>query len=326
MQVLGFGNKDKDVYMDIVLEGGSNSEGTTYLMKRYKRMTEEELAETKKNYTYDIAHNGVSEQVRFKVKAWLDGADAEEGIYKPCQKIHFALINQDGYTGSTDAYYDYFDSIVWRADGIGEYVIHRKGQGNTQSIFEWSSYFFNSGSLNMHFYGYKGRQIVYTYNLDLDLAPQDFLCYNWDEPYPYSPEMTFSCLLIPNFDLKAYKPRRPANDNGVFHPSIQLSILRKTSTRSNLPYRPDESVVERILLTSLMDTYFGVHDEIKEDGNMMSVYRSMFKTLLESDKPICYWQSKTTRVILVVTQKESKDDDSEESNYQYYVLAEPINE
>lgn len=325
MQVLGFMKKNGDVYMDMVMAGGSNSEGTTYLMKRYKRMTEKELEEAKKDYTYDIAHGGVSEQARFRAKAWLGGMDAEEGIYKPFQNIHFALINKDGYTSSTDAYWEYFDSIVWKADGMGEYVVHRKEQGNTQSSFEWTTYFFKSGTINTHFYGYKGKHIVYTYDLELDLIPQDFLCYNWDETYPYSQEMTFSSLLVPKFDLKAYKPRKPADDKGDFHPFAQLFVIPKTSTKSNLPYVPKKWEIERSILTGLMDTYYGVHDEIKQEGNMMSVYRSMFKTLPENDIPIYYWQSKTTRVLLVITQKEKKDEESSEDNYQCYVLAEPIN-
>ena len=140
-----------------------------YGMVVYQRMTDNELAETKKTYDYDANidfTNAVPNDCKFRVSASYNNPDDFEentngSVIVAFGNVKFSLTDHLGTSMLPNPALEYFDSIVWRAnDRIvpDRYVIHRNNQSNAQTVLTWTTrFFYTNPNLTTYFEGYKKR-------------------------------------------------------------------------------------------------------------------------------------------------------------------------
>ncbi len=146
-----------------------------YGMVVYQRMTDNELAETKKAYDYDANidfTDAVPNDCKFRVSASYNNPDDFEentngSVIVAFGNVKFSLTDHLGTSMLPNPALEYFDSIVWRSDASSlpdRYVVHRHKPGQAQTALTWSTRFFDTNpDLTSYFEGYKKGRVVYIY-------------------------------------------------------------------------------------------------------------------------------------------------------------------
>ena len=296
-----------------------------YGMVVYQRMTDNELAETKKAYDYDANidfTDAVPNDCKFRVSASYNNPDDFEentngSVIVAFGNVKFSLTDHLGTSMLPNPALDYFDSIVWSSDNSSlpdRYVVHRHKPGQAQTALTWTTRFFDTNTdLTSYFAGYKKGRVVYIYTMHHNVYNDKFLCFDWGKFSMSKPrEFTATCLLDKSRSFTVYEPRTYNNDMNKVYAELRYNSEEKGKGN-------DIAILEKEIseLTELMINHYGKGTEV---GKQVEHYRTLFKALPEKAHIITYWATADTRIALVLNR-----DDADSKNDYFYVHAEPVN-
>lgn len=295
-----------------------------YGMVVYQRMTDNELAETKKAYDYDANidfTDAVPNDCKFRVSASYNNPDDFEentngSVIVAFGNVKFSLTDHLGTSMLPNPALEYFDSIVWRSDDSSlpdRYVVHRHKPGQAQTALTWTTRFFDTNTdMTSYFAGYKKGRVVYIYTMRHNVYNDKFLCFDWGKFSMSKPrEFTATCLLDKSRSFTVYEPRTYNNDMNKVYAELRYNSEEKGKGN-------DIAILEKEIseLTELMINHYGKGTEV---GKQVEHYRTLFKALPEKAHIITYWATADTRIALVLNR-----DDADSKNDYYYVHAEPV--
>ena len=293
-----------------------------YGMVVYQRMTDNELAETKKAYDYDANidfTDAVPNDCKFRVSASYNNPDDFEentngSVIVAFGNVKFSLTDHLGTSMLPNPALEYFDSIVWRSDNRSlpdRYVVHRHKPGQAQTALTWTTRFFDTNpDLTSNFEGYKKGRVVYIYTMRHNVYNDKFLCFDWGKFSMSKPrEFTATCLLDKSRSFTVYEPRTYNNDMNKVYAELRYNSGGKGD---------DGAILQKEIreLTELMINHYGKGTEV---GKQVEHYSALFKALPEKAHIITYWSTADTRIALVF----NRDDADSKNNY-CYVHAEPV--
>lgn len=293
-----------------------------YGMVVYQRMTDNELAETKKAYDYDANidfTDAVPNDCKFRVSASYNNPDDFEentngSVIVAFGNVKFSLTDHLGTSMLPNPALEYFDSIVWRSDDSSlpdRYVVHRHKPGQAQTALTWTTRFFDTNTdMTSYFAGYKKGRVVYIYTMRHNVFNDKFLCFDWGKFSMSKPrEFTATCLLDKSRSFTVYEPRTYNNDMNKVYAELRYNSWGKGDDVAILQKEARE-------LTELMINHYGKGTVV---GKQLDHYRTLFKALPEKAHIITYWATADTRIALVF----NRDDADSKNNY-FYVHAEPV--
>lgn len=293
-----------------------------YGMVVYQRMTDNELAETKKAYDYDANidfTDAVPNDCKFRVSASYNNPDDFEentngSVIVAFGNVKFSLTDHLGTSMLPNPALEYFDSIVWRSDDSSlpdRYVVHRHKPGQAQTALTWTTRFFDTNTdMTSYFAGYKKGRVVYIYTMRHNVYNDKFLCFDWGKFSMSKPrEFTATCLLDKSRSFTVYEPRTYNNDMNKVYAELRYNSGGKGDDVAILQKEARE-------LTELMINHYGKGTVV---GKQLDHYRTLFKALPEKAHIIIYWATADTKIALVF----NRDDADSKNNY-YYVHAEPV--
>ena len=293
-----------------------------YGMVVYQRMTDNELAETKKAYDYDANidfTDAVPNDCKFRVSASYNNPDDFEentngSVIVAFGNVKFSLTDHLGTSMLPNPALEYFDSIVWRSDDSSlpdRYVVHRHKPGQAQTALTWTTRFFDTNTdMTSYFAGYKKGRVVYIYTMRHNVFNDKFLCFDWGKFSMSKPrEFTATCLLDKSRSFTVYEPRTYNNDMNKVYAELRYNSGGKGD---------DVAILQKEIreLTELMINHYGKGTEV---GKQVEHYSALFKALPEKAHIITYWSTADTRIALVF----NRDDADSKNNY-CYVHAEPV--
>lgn len=296
-----------------------------YGMVVYQRMTDNELAETKKAYDYDANidfTDAVPNDCKFRVSASYNNPDDFEentngSVIVAFGNVKFSLTDHLGTSMLPNPALEYFDSIVWSSDNSSlpdRYVVHRHKPGQTQTALTWTTRFFDTNTdLTSYFAGYKKGRVVYIYTMHHNVYNDKFLCFDWGKFSMSKPrEFAATCLLDKSRSFTVYEPRTYNNDMNKVYAELRYNYGEKGKGN-------DVAILQNEAreLTELMINHYGKGTEV---GKQVDHYRTLFKALPEKAHIITYWATADTRIALVLNR-----DDADSKNDYFYVHAEPVN-
>lgn len=296
-----------------------------YGMVVYQRMTDNELAETKKAYDYDANidfTDAVPNDCKFRVSASYNNPDDFEentngSVIVAFGNVKFSLTDHLGTSMLPNPALEYFDSIVWSSDNSSlpdRYVVHRHKPGQAQTALTWTSRFFDTNTdLTSYFAGYKKGRVVYIYTMHHNVYNDKFLCFDWGKFSMSKPrEFAATCLLDKSRSFTVYEPRTYNNDMNKVYAELRYNYGEKGKGN-------DVAILQKEAreLTELMINHYGKGTEV---GKQVDHYRTLFKALPEKAHIITYWATADTRIALVLNR-----DDADSKNDYFYVHAEPVN-
>lgn len=293
-----------------------------YGMVVYQRMTDNELAETKKAYDYDANidfTDAVPNDCKFRVSASYNNPDDFEentngSVIVAFGNVKFSLTDHLGTSMLPNPALEYFDSIVWRSDDSSlpdRYVVHRHKPGQAQTALTWTTRFFDTNTdMTSYFAGYKKGRVVYIYTMRHNVYNDKFLCFDWGKFSMSKPrEFTATCLLDKSRSFTVYEPRTYNNDMNKVYAELRYNSGGKGDDVAILQKEARE-------LTELMINHYGKGTVV---GKQLDHYRTLFKAFPEKAHIITYWATADTRIALVF----NRDDADSKNNY-CYVHAEPV--
>lgn len=293
-----------------------------YGMVVYQRMTDNELAETKKAYDYDANidfTDAVPNDCKFRVSASYNNPDDFEentngSVIVAFGNVKFSLTDHLGTSMLPNPALEYFDSIVWRSDDSSlpdRYVVHRHKPGQAQTALTWTTRFFDTNTdMTSYFAGYKKGRVVYIYTMRHNVYNDKFLCFDWGKFSMSKPrEFTATCLLDKSRSFTVYEPRTYNNDMNKVYAELRYNSGGKGDDVAILQKEARE-------LTELMINHYGKGTVV---GKQLDHYRTLFKALPEKAHIIIYWATADTKIALVF----NRDDADSKNNY-CYVHAEPV--
>ena len=293
-----------------------------YGMVVYQRMTDNELAETKKAYDYDANidfTDAVPNDCKFRVSASYNNPDDFEentngSVIVAFGNVKFSLTDHLGTSMLPNPALEYFDSIVWRSDDSSlpdRYVVHRHKPGQAQTALTWTTRFFDTNTdMTSYFAGYKKGRVVYIYTMRHNVFNDKFLCFDWGKFSMSKPrEFTATCLLDKSRSFTVYEPRTYNNDMNKVYAELRYNSGGKGDDVAILQKEARE-------LTELMINHYGKGTVV---GKQLDHYRTLFKALPEKAHIIIYWATADTKIALVFNR-----DDVDSKNDYYYVHAEPV--
>ena len=293
-----------------------------YGMVVYQRMTDNELAETKKAYDYDANidfTDAVPNDCKFRVSASYNNPDDFEentngSVIVAFGNVKFSLTDHLGTSMLPNPALEYFDSIVWRSDNrslTDRYVVHRHKPGQAQTALTWTTRFFDTNTdMTSYFAGYKKDRVVYIYTMRHNVYNDKFLCFDWGKFSMSKPrEFTATCLLDKSRSFTVYEPRTYNNDMNKVYAELRYNSWGKGDDVAILQKEARE-------LTELMINHYGKGTVV---GKQVDHYRTLFKALTEKAHILIYWATADTRIALVF----NRDDADSKNNY-CYVHAEPV--
>ena len=295
-----------------------------YGMVVYQRMTDNELAETKKAYDYDANidfTDAVPNDCKFRVSASYNNPDDFEentngSVIVAFGNVKFSLTDHLGTSMLPNPALEYFDSIVWSSDNSSlpdRYVVHRHKPGQAQTALTWTTRFFDTNTdLTSYFAGYKKGRVVYIYTMHHNVYNDKFLCFDWGKFSMSKPrEFAATCLLDKSRSFTVYEPRTYNNDMNKVYAELRYNYGEKGKGN-------DVAILQKEAreLTELMINHYGKGTVV---GKQLDHYRTLFKALPEKAHIITYWATADTRIALVF----NRDYADSKNNY-CYVHAEPV--
>ena len=188
-------------------------------------------------------------------------------------------------------YTQYYDSIVWCADGFPNTMRVYERQNSSTSSEEhfngqWSTHFFISGEIKNYLKGYRDGKVVYSTSLTTYLYERDFLCYDWVEgsfAIAKPSNHGIFCLLDKKYEYTASDTQEM---NGTRYGNIGVRNSYGLSGDAQYSYMQDA-------LIKLMGDNVGQPQSA--DGKS-----ALFKCLpTDGFEAIKYWENKTTRILLL---------------------------
>lgn len=330
MQILRFDTTEGIYHQMFTMQSlgyGYDAQGNKkliYGMVIYLRMTDKELAAMKESYDYDanIRFSGdVPNDCKFSVRArYYNPDDFDEStsgaVIVTFGKVEFTLTDHLGTAILPNPALEYFDSIVWRSNSQylpDRYVIHRRKQGQTQTVLRWTTYFFDTDpNLTTFVEGYKSGRVDYIYTMRHDIYADKFLCFDWERFASSKPrQFTASCVLDNDRSFTVYAPRVYNGDLHKVYAELRYNSEEKG--KGNDVVIMDKGAGK---LGELMTNHYG---NGIVTGKQSEHYRALFNALPEKADIKHYWETADTRIALVCNH-----DDTDASGNYYYVHAEPI--
>lgn len=187
-------------------------------------------------------------------------------------------------------YTQYYDSIIWSAEGLPNTLkIYEKS--NTAKSFKvnltswWGTHFFKSGTIKNYLKGYRKGKVEYTDELNITLYERDFLCFDWtcgSVVLKNPRNIGVFCLLDKKYE---YQVAHTQEANGILYSRI-TPWNHKFLSKSDFLAEAQKSI------KTLMKNNLG--DGQKADGE-----ESLFKCLPDNVKAELFWENKTTRMLLL---------------------------
>lgn len=230
----------------------------------------------------------------------------------PLDLITFRITDiNDNYTPvGFPEYTQYYDSIVWSADGFPHtFKIYKDDvtAGGTEQQFtsQWSSHFFRSGTIRTHLKGYCQGKVKYETSLNVNLYERDFLGIEWGPVVLLNPKnQTTYCLLDSTYEYQVNDII--AKDEYPFSKIIPVNHKQL----SHYDYMSDAQKA----IKTLMKTNIG-------NGQNAKGKEYLFKCLPEKDvEAELYWENKTCRMLMV---HQIPNDPDELIQEEYYLHIEP---
>lgn len=213
-------------------------------------------------------------------------------VAAPLDLLTFKITDLKGNSSPLEFpdYTQYYDSIVWCADGFPD--TFRVYEGKTTSVSseehftsQWASHFFRSGTVKMHLKGYNDGEVKYETSLNLNLFDRDFLCLQWGTIVLQKPEdLTAYCRLDTSFE---YKMCDITAKNDVPFSQIFPQFNNKPMSDADLIKAQQKAIMK------LMETNIG-------PGESAEGKAALFRCLPEKEiEAMKYWENKTTRILMV---------------------------
>lgn len=204
-------------------------------------------------------------------------------------------------------YTQYYDSIVWCADGFPNTVrIYERSNSATSTEEHFSPYcsthFFRSGDVRNHLKGYRDGEVAYSYTLTTTLFERDFLCYDWTNGSVVilNPGTTgIYCSLDSGYE---YLAGHTQEINGTRY----AQIYAKNS--HSLPDAEFLTVSQQALLKLMADNVGQPRDATGMTGTFTCLPT-------EGVEALKYWATATTRILLV---RQLPDENNSETYYLHF--------
>lgn len=185
----------------------------------------------------------------------------------------------------------YYDSIVWCADGFPdtERIYNRQNTATSAEehfTSQWSTHFFKEGRVRSRLNGYRDGKVVYSSELDTDLYERDFLCYDWTAGsvvIANPGKDGIYCLLDKKYEYSAWHTQEK---EGTRYAHIYVWNKYGLPDEELFPYQQEA-------LKKLMAAGMGeAQSAVGKTGE--------FKCLpSEAFEATGFWENKTTRVLLL---------------------------
>lgn len=328
MQVLKIGESHGKTLMYTMQKLGYLSDGTNrFGMIVYQRMTDKELDDMKRNYTYDIDKDRtVPDNCKFRIQAYYnaDGNDNENHtVFQTFRLVTFQLTDEYGLSSSSAPYYEYFDSITWASDCRDmpdSFGIMQRKTNSLHTAYWWSTYFFTPhNNTTVYANGYKDGRIVYKAHKQLYLVNDGFFGYDWDEIRlnAKNPELTEYCLLDKSREFVLTPPTAFNNDMKTPYAELRITPKNISGKSGTEEYTKAKLAKERDGLIKIMNQYYDEHCAINNEDNRKYILGKL-KTLPEDADIKIHWETEHSNMVLVL-----KEDKEEPTNSEYYIKAEP---
>ncbi len=185
----------------------------------------------------------------------------------------------------------YYDSIVWCADGFPNTlrVYERYNMAtSTEEHFssQWSTHFFTNADVKSQLKGYREGNVVYSTSLTTHLYERDFLCYDWIEGSVVIANPSHNgiyCLLDKRYE---YQAAHTQEINGTRYAHINVWCQDEVSEAQLLAHKQEA-------LIKLMNDNIG-------PAQSTAGKTESFKCLpAEGVEAVKFWENKTTRILLL---------------------------
>lgn len=262
-----------------VLKGGS---GAYELIGEPKKVTVTASAPESVTLDNDI----VPEEACFKLQVHKD---PNESFGAPFTLFTFRITDRDDkYSMTAPQFCQYYDSIVWCAEGYPDTeVVYRKGAPYENAFqSQWGSCFFQKESLQTRLDGYKNGKVIYSVAEWVYMAPRDFLNVNW----------VGSDISLTGGSFRAYCPLYKNASFRVDHPMQTGEHVYMRVYCSGNSGESEEDYMKRAekTLTGLMDYHLGASKAITTE-----TAREIFYEIKDNETPLRLWQTEKTNAVLI---------------------------
>ena len=211
----------------------------------------------------------------------------------PFDNVSYRITNYyDSYQAlGFPEYTQYYDSIVWCADGFPDTVriYERKGgHGSAEEHFtsQWSTHFFRSGEIKNHLKGYRDGEVLYSASHTTYLYERGFLCYDWvkGSVILLNPANTgVYCRLDSKYEYQAVHTQEISGTRYG-----KINVWNKNATPE-----ADFLSVEQEALMKLMTDNVG---QAQEASDRVGLFCCLHE---EGNEALKFWENKTTRILLM---------------------------
>ncbi len=262
----------------------------------------------------DPKPDDLPEEAKFKMimAEYIPFMGIESPLPAPLDLITFRITDINGEYSpiAIPAFTHYYDSIVWSADDfphmfkVYENKVSAEGS-ETHITTQWSSHFFQSGTIKSHLKGYRDGKVEYETSLHTTLYDRDFLGLEWGTVILQNPKnLTAYCLLDKNYEYKLYDI---VAKNYVPYSRFVPVNHKMLSDADFLP------TTKKAVLT-LMENSLGAGQDAKGKEDL-------FKCLPEKGVVAeRYWENETTRMLMLHRLPNNIERSAEEI---YYLHIEP---
>ena len=212
-------------------------------------------------------------------------------IPAPMEGLTFRITDAyDRYAIEFPKFVEYYDSIVWCAEGLPETVrIYESRNYDTGAekrfTSQWSSHFFQGGVIESSLLGYRNGTAVHKSSLTLQLVQRNFLCYDWTKGSVVisNPScMTAYCLLDTRYEYQLVDTQEK---DGIRYARIEAANSKHISDMIFL-------VTSQASLRKLMEENIGQAQKVTGKAEQ-------FHCLPEGDEALQYWENTSTRILLM---------------------------
>lgn len=236
----------------------------------------------------------VPDKYKFKLSegALMPFMNEDFGVAAPFDNLSYRITDYyDRYEVFFPEFIQYYDSIVWCADGFPdtERIYERRNTSTSAEehfTSQWSTHFFKGGRVKSRLDGYREGKVVYSSALDTDLYERDFICYDWTAGsvvIANPGNEGIYCLLDKRYE---YQAGHTQEKEGTRYSHIYVWNKYSLPDEELFPYQQEA-------LKSLMAANIG--EMQSADGKT-----GEFKCLpAEAFEAAGFWENKTTRVLLL---------------------------
>lgn len=210
----------------------------------------------------------------------------------PLDQLVFSLTDINGNFSKEvlPEYTQYYDSIVWSAEGLPNTLkIYERNRTpkSFKVIFNslLETRFLKSGTIKNYLKGYRKGKVKYANELNINIYERDFLCFDWKNgsiALRYPSRAKVFCTLDTEYE---YLLDDTQEANGIRYSKI-------TPWSHKFLPKSDFLAVAQKSIKTLMKNNLG-------DGQEVNGKEKLFKCLPDNVKAELFWENKTTRMLLL---------------------------